>query len=603
MSLTHDLIFSKQDGRMMKPRSQTLRFVNGYAILTDDATSSKQKMISPHQQNETEEILVENKEKATCSFVPAYVALDRIVLRFFAKYTEIVHDSATETSRERRVVFRVYAEDLTIDATEPKQENSGLQQGLYLKRTKCEEVFSEQLREALVVKSNEIGGGDTAAEVKRVVLEMLKVGNTITVCGRAFSVYACDGFTRQFYEEGEEMSMPPNETNEHESSSSRDSKDDFESGVNNSLAFKRAKGPPNARLDDMARFTEAKLGRPSSALGPDTRKKFLGHDGEVLRFYATWKGEKDEREDATDDEKRMFCVHYFLADDTVEVIEKGGRALLRRGKLPKISSTSEREKKTEREQTIPTPTPSAKPLDFSVCSIGSSERIPHIVANEIVVGQTVNVYGRDMFIYGCDRSTEAWYLKIHGENAIANIDVSKPETPKKKKEVPRHEGLAIGSEEDTLQNCLALNPKPPKKDYRKAFEKGGCVLRFEARIIRDGDDGGGDYKTCTPSSSSPSIIVPSGGDGTTDASANDFQRNFVLSFFLEDDTASVFEPPAKNGGNGGKFLERGKIYDSATEKAYTIKDMFVGNVLKLHKRCFKLIAADAFTLKTLAEAH
>ena len=126
------------------------------------------------------------------------------------------------------------------------------------------------------------------------------------------------------------------------------------------------------------------------------------------------------------------------------------------------------------------------------------------------------------------------------------------------------------------------------------------MLRFEARIIRDGDDGGGDYNTCTPSSSSPSIIVPSGGDGTTDASANDFQRNFVLSFFLEDDTASVFEPPAKNGGNGGKFLERGKIYDSVTEKAYTIKDMFVGNVLKLHKRCFKLIAADAFTLKALA---
>ena len=238
-----------------------------------------------------------------------------------------------------------------------------------------------------------------------------------------------------------------------------------------------------------------------------------------------------------------------------------------------------------------------------MCSIGSSERIPYLVANEIVVGQTVNVYGRNMFIYGCDGSTETWYLKTHGENAVSNIDISEPKVPIQEKQVPRHEGLAIGSEEDTLQNCLALNPKPPKKDYRKAFEKGGCVLRFEARIIRDGDDGGGDYNTCTPSSSSPSIIVPSGGDGTTDASANDFQRNFVLSFFLEDDTASVFEPPAKNGGNGGKFLERGKIYDSVTEKAYTIKDMFVGNVLKLHKRCFKLIAADAFTLKTLAEAH
>jgi hypothetical protein len=77
----------------------------------------------------------------------------------------------------------------------------------------------------------------------------------------------------------------------------------------------------------------------------------------------------------------------------------------------------------------------------------------------------------------------------------------------------------------------------------------------------------------------------------------------VLSFFLEDDTASVFEPPEKNGGNGGKFLERGKIRDSQTGKAYSTEDMFVGNVLKLHKRCFKLVAADAFTLKTLAEGR
>ena len=65
---------------------------------------------------------------------------------------------------------------------------------------------------------------------------------------------------------------------------------------------------------------------------------------------------------------------------------------------------------------------------------------------------------------------------------------------------------------------------------------------------------------------------------TSDASANDFKRNFVLSFFLEDDTASVFEPPEKNGGNGGKFLERGKIRDSQTGKAYSTEDMFVGNV-------------------------
>ena len=619
--------YDDDDDKQVQPRtmkrSQTLRFVNGYAILTDDATSSRASMVEEDFLEEEEDVEGDiskargEKEKET--FVPAYVALDRIVLRFYAKFTERVQDSATETSRERKVVFRVYAEDLTIDATEPKQENSGLQQGLYLKRTKCEEVFKDSLKKkkmtTTTTKTTKTTCCDTKKdeEVKKRVLESLKVGNTITVCGRTFFIYACDGFTRQFYEEGEGMIMPPNETNELENTTTAPKDLETTTANNNDLlAFKRAKGPPNARLDDIARFTEAKLGRPSSALGPDTRKKFLEHDGEVLRFYATWKGDEDgdkEKEEATT--KRFFCVHYFLADDSVEVIEKGGRALLRRGKLPKISDTKIEEETaaaaaaetTTTTTTTTTNTSHSKPLDFSVCSIGSSERIPYLVANEIVVGQTVNVYGRNMFIYGCDRSTETWYLKTHGENAVSNIDISEPKVPIQEKQVPRHEGLAIGSEEDTLQNCLALNPKPPKKDYRKAFEKGGCVLRFEARIIRDGDDVGGDYNTCMPSSSSPSIIVPSGGDGTTDASANDFQRNFVLSFFLEDDTASVFEPPAKNGGNGGKFLERGKIYDSATEKAYTIKDMFVGNVLKLHKRCFKLIAADAFTLKTLAEAH
>ena len=113
-------------------RSQTLRFVNGYAILTDDATSSRASSSSKvedflEEDEEKEDVRDISAEKEKETFVPAYVALDRIVLRFYAKFTERVQDSATETSRERKVVFRVYAEDLTIDATEPKQENSGLQ--------------------------------------------------------------------------------------------------------------------------------------------------------------------------------------------------------------------------------------------------------------------------------------------------------------------------------------------------------------------------------------------------------------------------------------------------------------------------------------------
>lgn len=71
----------------------------------------------------------------------------------------------------------------------------------------------------------------------------------------------------------------------------------------------------------------------------DTLKQFLDHDRNVLRFYCYW-----------DDTKSMFgdprelILHYFLADDTVEILEiryaNSGRdtapKFLHRSKLPKV---------------------------------------------------------------------------------------------------------------------------------------------------------------------------------------------------------------------------------------------------------------------------
>ena len=38
------------------------------------------------------------------------------------------------------------------------------------------------------------------------------------------------------------------------------------------------------------------------------------------------------------------------------------------------------------------------------------------------------------------------------------------------------------------------------------------------------------------------------------------ERKFVLSYFLADDTLSIFEPPQRNTGiTGGKYLERSKV--------------------------------------------
>ena len=70
----------------------------------------------------------------------------------------------------------------------------------------------------------------------------------------------------------------------------------------------------------------------------DTLRQFLDHDQHVLRFYCFW----DDSESMFG-EKRDLILHYFLADDTIEIREiippNSGRdavpTFLRRGKLPK----------------------------------------------------------------------------------------------------------------------------------------------------------------------------------------------------------------------------------------------------------------------------
>jgi EF-hand domain-containing protein 1 len=46
----------------------------------------------------------------------------------------------------------------------------------------------------------------------------------------------------------------------------------------------------------------------------------------------------------------------------------------------------------------------------------------------------------------------------------------------------------------------------------------------------------------------------------------DVGRQFIVQYFMADDTISVFEPPVRNSGIlGGKFLERGIKYKPGTE--------------------------------------
>lgn len=67
---------------------------------------------------------------------PPWLKYDRQVLRFYAYFQEHVVESALENYRLRKVVIYYYLSDETILVIEPRINNSGIPQGVFIKRQK-----------------------------------------------------------------------------------------------------------------------------------------------------------------------------------------------------------------------------------------------------------------------------------------------------------------------------------------------------------------------------------------------------------------------------------------------------------------------------------
>lgn len=79
--------------------------------------------------------------------------------------------------------------------------------------------------------------------------------------------------------------------------------------------------------------------------------------------------------------------------------------------------------------------------------------------------------------------------------------------------IPPHNG--IGSNEDSLGYIYRLVPKPPMKDFFKWVDQ-QIGLRFTAKL------------------SAPK--------------PEDANRKFIITFYLNDDSIQIYEPPNKNSG-------------------------------------------------------
>lgn len=98
------------------------------------------------------------------------------ILRFFAYFEEEIPDSPLENVRVRNVRIHVFMEDESVSVVEPVQDNSGLPQGVIVRRQR--------------LPKNSLGDFLTFRD--------FPVGGTVTIYGRIFHICGCDKFTEDF---------------------------------------------------------------------------------------------------------------------------------------------------------------------------------------------------------------------------------------------------------------------------------------------------------------------------------------------------------------------------------------------------------------------
>lgn len=490
-------------------RSQTLDYRNGYALPRRPTVGIGQDPLLSEEliQQEISGLSFETSDVTYGSFdhsqyedfIPAHVALNKKVLRFYAYFEEEILFSPEEVYRVRPVVIYYYLEDDSMCIIEPTVENSGIPQGKRIKRQR--------------LPKNERG--------EHYQWKDLNLGMDLKVYGVKYHITHCDAFTKEFMEsEGivlnDPEQMPVDPYSKHHKN------------------------------------LQPSFTTPSEF---DRMHQFLTMDRKVLRFFALW-----DDADSLYGEIRPVTIQYYLVDDTVEIREvhesNSGRdpfpVLLRRQRLPKKIKS----------ETFPT----------CVLEVSKEEVDEFYSPKDFQVGETMTLLGRRFLLCDCDGFTKDYYQKNHPDVTMKPIEVPKKVEvlQDRKKEVPPYNGF--GSLEDSLQNCLSLIPKPPKKNVQKMLENDHKVLRYSARL------------------DSP---IPA-----------DEGRRFILSYFLANDMISIFEKPTRNSGIlGGKFLEKTFIHKPGSTvenpEFYSPADFAIGATVEVFGHRFVLTDADHYVMTYL----
>ncbi|KAI6647114.1 hypothetical protein LOD99_8851 [Oopsacas minuta] len=381
-------------------------------------------------------------------------------------------------------------------------------------------------------------------------VEQFNVGKTLAFYSKSFRLIDCDSFTKKFLEH---LGVKVGEAEEFPD-------DPYE----------------QFRADLLANMQPL---RPYEKV--DVLKQFLEFDRRVLRFYGVW----DDRNSLFGD-IRELVLHYFLADGTIEIKEivppNSGRdaapIFLRRQRLPKSPEAMEQPGVRTKRTVLNVFGPMGHGGRYILDSLKTGAvHQDYYHDSDLCIGAILDVWGRKVLICDCDSFTKAYYRSKYELEKFEPILYHAPAPPIPPTEIPPYEGFQIGSEEDSRQNCISLIPKPPKQDFQKFMEKDkqgldSNVLRYMASLDTE--------------------------------KAIDADRRFIVSYYLSDNTLSVYEPLVRNSGIiGGKFIERGKILKDAgldveTQRRvyYEPQDLYIGAGVSLNRHNFILIDADEYAI-------
>ena len=204
--------------------------------------------------------------------LPQWIKYDKTVLKFLGYFVEHVVESAYENYRIRKCNIFYYLDDDTMHIDEIREENSGIVQGYFIKRQRCQ-------------KEGQKGVFITWRD--------FNLQGEIFLFGKKFRICDCDEFTKYYYNKHGIKLNAPEKIPE----------------INFEDKFKNVDFEQNKKnIAEIKEYIEVGLkgGHPNKTL-----KQFLENDRKVLNFDISW------FDDKYDKEEKVYKMNYYLADGKV----------------------------------------------------------------------------------------------------------------------------------------------------------------------------------------------------------------------------------------------------------------------------------------------